>query len=95
MPTVNERCKILRSVNRVYVFHIVLLLVPKDPARFVDWDFGFRILRNKEAQECSRVPKKQTTTRGAEQLAHYLNSRLGRNLLRVLPTPGRSLGAHD
>ena len=27
MPTVNERCKILRSLNRVYVFEIVLLLV--------------------------------------------------------------------
>ena len=29
MPTVNERCKILRSLNRVYVFEIVLLLVPR------------------------------------------------------------------
>ena len=38
----------------------------KDPARFVDWDFGFRILRNKEAQEYSRVPKKQTTTSGSQ-----------------------------
>ena len=38
----------------------------KDPARFVDWDFGFRILRNKEALECSRVPKKQTTTNVAK-----------------------------
>ena len=38
----------------------------KDPARFVDWDFGFRILRNKEVQECSRVPKKQTTTSGSQ-----------------------------
>ena len=38
----------------------------KDPARFVDWDFGFRILRNKEAQECSRVAKKQTTTSGSQ-----------------------------
>ena len=28
MPTVNERSKILRSLNRVYVFEIVLLLVP-------------------------------------------------------------------
>ena len=29
MPPVNERCKILRSLNRVYVFEIVLLLVPR------------------------------------------------------------------
>ena len=29
MPTVNECCKILRSLNRVYVFEIVLLLVPR------------------------------------------------------------------
>ena len=29
MPTVNERCKILQSLNRVYVFEIVLLLVPR------------------------------------------------------------------
>ena len=29
MPTVKERCKILRSLNRVYVFGIVLLLVPR------------------------------------------------------------------
>ena len=29
MRTVNERCKILRSMNRVYVFEIVLLLVPR------------------------------------------------------------------
>ena len=35
----------------------------KDPARFVDWDFGFRILRNKEAQECSRVPKNKSGIR--------------------------------
>ena len=29
MPIVNERCKILRSLNRVYVFEIVLLFVPR------------------------------------------------------------------
>ena len=51
MLTVNERCKILRSLKRVFVFEIVLCIgaPSKDPARFVD--FGFRILRNKEAQE--------------------------------------------
>ena len=48
---VNERFKILRSLNRVFVFEIVLCIgAPcKDPARFVD--FGFWISRNKEAQE--------------------------------------------
>ena len=48
---VNERCKILRSLNRVFVWEIVLCIAPrsKDPARFVD--LGFGILRNKEAQE--------------------------------------------
>ena len=29
MPTVNERCKILRSLNRVYVFEIVLFFLPR------------------------------------------------------------------
>ena len=53
MRTVNERCKILRSLNRVYVFKIVLLLVPrlKILRGLSILDFGFRILRNKEAQE--------------------------------------------
>ena len=48
---VNERCKILRSLNRVFVFKIVLCIgaLSKDPARFVD--LGFGILGNKEAQE--------------------------------------------
>ena len=68
MPTVNERCKILRSLNRVYVFEIVLLLVPRlkilRGLSIGILDFGF--LRNKEAQECSRVPKKQTTTSGSQ-----------------------------
>ena len=51
MPTVNERCKTLRSLNRVFVFEIVLCIgaPSKDPARFAD--LGFWILRNKEAQE--------------------------------------------
>ena len=48
---VNERCQILRSLNRVFVFQIVLCIgaPSKDPARFVD--LGLWILRNKEAQE--------------------------------------------
>ena len=47
----NERCKILRSLNRVFVYEIVLCIgaPSKDPARFVD--LGFWILRNREAQE--------------------------------------------
>ena len=53
MPTVNERCKILRSLNRVYVFEIVLLLVPrlKILRGLWIWDFAFQILRNNEAQQ--------------------------------------------
>ena len=48
---VNDCCKILRSLNRVFVFEIVLCISApsKDPARFVD--FRFWILTNKEAQE--------------------------------------------
>ena len=48
---VNDRCKILRSLNRFLVLEIVLCIgaPSKDPATFVD--FGFEILRNKEAQE--------------------------------------------
>ena len=48
---VNEPCKILRCLNRVFVFEIVLCIgaPSKDPAWFVD--LGFWILRNKEAQE--------------------------------------------
>ena len=48
---VNERCKILRTLNRVFVFEIVLCIgaPSKDPARFVD--LGFGILRNKEAHK--------------------------------------------
>ena len=40
---VNERCKILRSLNRVYVFEIVLLLVPrlKILRGLSIWDFRF------------------------------------------------------
>ena len=51
MPTVNERCKILRSLNRVFVFEIVLCIgaPSKDPGRIVDSEFW--ILRNKKAQE--------------------------------------------
>ena len=53
MPTLNERCRILRSLNRVYVFKIVLSLVPslKILRGLSIWNFRFRILRNKEAQE--------------------------------------------
>ena len=47
----NERCKILRSLNRVFVFEFVLCIgaPSKDPARFVD--LGFWTLTKKEAQE--------------------------------------------
>ena len=59
MPTVNERCKILRSLNRVYVFEIVLLLVPRLKILRRRGLSYFGILRNKRL---SRFPKKQTTT---------------------------------
>ena len=60
MPSVNERCKILRSLNRVSVFEIVLLLVPRlkilrRTGLSYFWDF-------RETKRHSRVPKKQTTT---------------------------------
>ena len=50
MPTVNERCKILRSLNRVYVFEIVLLLVPR-----------LKILRRRGLSYC-RIFEKQRGT---------------------------------
>ena len=48
---VNERCKILRPLDRAFVFEFVLCIgaPSKDSARFVD--LGFWILRNKEAQD--------------------------------------------
>ena len=77
MPTVNERCKILRSLNRVYVFEVVILLVPrlKILRGLSIWDFGFRIWSNKEAQEYKRVPKKQTTTSGSQLGGGEINIR--------------------
>ena len=62
---VNERCKIPRSLNGVFVFEIVLCMgaPSKDLARFVD--LGFWILRNKEAQEYrSSSQKTNHNTRG-------------------------------
>ena len=54
---VNERCKTLRSLNRVFVFEIVLCIgaPSKDLARFVD--LRFSILRNKEAQKYKSSPQ--------------------------------------
>ena len=63
MPTVNERCKILRSLNRVYVFEIVLLLVPRLKILRRRGLSYFGILRNKRH---SQVPKKETTTSGSQ-----------------------------
>ena len=57
-------CKILRSLDRVFVYEFVKCLCigapSKDPARFVD--LGFWIFEKQEAQAYKRVPKKQTTT---------------------------------
>ena len=54
MPTVNERCKILRSLNRVSVFEIVLLLVPRLKILRRRGLSYFGIRRNKEAQSSSQ-----------------------------------------
>ena len=57
-------CKILRSLDRVFVVEFVKCLCigapSKDPARFVD--LGFWLFKKQEALEYKRVPKKQTTT---------------------------------
>ena len=77
MPTVNERCKILRSLNRVYVFEIVLLLVPrlKILRGLSITDFGFQILRNKEAQEYKSSCQEKTTTSGSQLGGGEITSR--------------------
>ena len=54
MPTVNERCKILRSLNRVYVFEIVLLLVPRLKILRRRGLSYFRIFEKQEAQSSSQ-----------------------------------------
>ena len=64
MPTVNERCKILRSLNRVYVFEIVLLLVPRlkilRGLSIGILDFGFReTKRHRSAVEFPRNKPQQ------------------------------------
>ena len=62
---VNERCKILRSLNRVFVFEIVLCIgaPPQEPARFVD--LAFSILRKKEAQEYKLSSQETNQNTGA------------------------------
>ena len=54
MPTVNERCKILRSLNRVYVFEIVLLLVPRLKILRRRGLLYFGIFEKQEAQSSSQ-----------------------------------------
>ena len=54
MPTVNERCKILRSLHRVYVFEIVLLLVPRLKILRRRGLSYFRIFEKQEAQSSSQ-----------------------------------------
>ena len=51
-----KRCKILRSLDRVFVFEFVLRIgaPSKDPARFVD--LGFGILRNKRHRSTREFP---------------------------------------
>ena len=57
MPTENERCKIIRSLNRVYVFEIVLLLVPRLKILRRTGLSYFEILEKQEAQSSSQVTK--------------------------------------
>ena len=69
MPVVSIKCcKILQSLDRVFVFEFVKCLCIGAPsraaARFVD--VGFSIFEKQEAQEYKRVPKKQTTTSGSQ-----------------------------
>ena len=52
-----KRCKILRSLDRVFVVEFVLCIGArsKDPARFVD--LGFWILRNKRHRSTREFPR--------------------------------------
>ena len=54
MPIVNERCKILRSLNRVYIFEIVLLLVPRLKILRRRGLSYFGIIEKQEAQSSSQ-----------------------------------------
>ena len=58
MPTVNERCKILRSLNRVDVFEIVLLLVPR-----------LKILRRR-GLSCFAIFEKQEAQSSSQETNH-------------------------
>ena len=62
MPTVNERCKILRSLNRVYVFEIVLLLVPRLKILRRRGLSYFGIFEKQEAQSSSQETNHNTQT---------------------------------
>ena len=61
-------CKILRSLDRGFVFEFVKCLCidapSKDPARLVD--LGFSIFEKQEAQKYKKVSKKKTTTSGSQ-----------------------------
>ena len=61
MPTVNERCKILRSLNRVYVFEIVLLLVPRLKILRRRGLSYFGIFEKQEAQSSSQETNHNTS----------------------------------
>ena len=52
-----KRCKILRSLDRVFVFEFVLCIgaPSKNPARLVD--LGFGILRNKRHRSTREFPR--------------------------------------
>ena len=60
MPTMNECCKILRSLNRVYVFEIVLLLVPRLKILRIRGLSYFGIFEKQEAQSSSQETNHNT-----------------------------------
>ena len=73
MPTVNERCKILPSLNRVYVFEIVVLLVPRLKILRRRGLSYFGIFEKQEAQSSSQETNHNT-------MAHRLLRRMVEHL---------------
>ena len=72
MPTLNERCKILRSLNRVYVFEIVLLLVPRLKILRRRGLSYFGIFEKQEAQSSSQEANYNNS--GAKIVGGFLRS---------------------
>ena len=81
MPTVNERCKILRSLNSVYVFGIVLLLVPRLKILRRRGLSYFGIFEKQEAQSSSQETNHNT------QRSCVRHPRLGTPISRARSSP--------